>query len=342
MNGRTPEQNEYESTIGVQTFVLVLMAMALGTMAATVLLPSWMPTLARSLAGSDPKAYWYLSRGSSFVALTLLWASMALGLGITNKLARTWPGAPAAFAIHEYVSLLGLSFAIFHALVLLGDHYIKYELVQILVPFWAESYKPFYVGLGQAGFYAWLLIALSFYVRPKIGAKVWRALHYVSFITYGVALYHGITSGTDTGTPWAFYYYWISAGSLVFLLMYRIIESISSKLAKAAPRPAQSAAPQARPTPQAVATQAQPTQAVVRPTAAPTPAATIRPAAPPPAQPVVRPAAPPPPAVIRPAQTPAHEAVQTTPTPRLVQAQEALLTVPSPTAYPAAKMDTGN
>ena len=40
---------------------------------------------------------------------------MALGLGITNKMARLWPGAPAAFALHEYVSLLGLAFAVFHA-----------------------------------------------------------------------------------------------------------------------------------------------------------------------------------------------------------------------------------
>jgi predicted ferric reductase len=234
MNGKLSENTEYESTIGIQTFLLVLLAMAVGTFAAVVLLPSWMPNLANSLLGPDPKAFWYLSRGSSFAALSLMWLSMALGLMITNKMARMWPGAPATFAIHEYVSLLGLAFAIFHALVILGDHYIKFDLVQILVPFAASSYKPLLVGFGQLGFYIWLLVALSFYVRAKIGPKTWRAIHYLSFFTYLMALYHGITSGTDSSMAWAQIYYWVSGGSLLFLLIYRIAVTIITKLEKRA------------------------------------------------------------------------------------------------------------
>jgi len=221
-----PEQAEYESTIGLQTFVTVLLAISVGTLAAVVILPTWMPNLANSLLGRDPKAFWFLSRSSSFVAMGLLWLSMALGLTITNKMARIWPGAPAAFAIHEYVSLLGLAFAIFHALILMGDHYIKFTLAQILVPFSTVGYKPLLVGLGQVGFYVWLLVALSFYVRSHIGAKTWRVIHYISFISYGIALYHGITSGTDTKMLWAQNFYWISSASLLFLLIYRIINSI--------------------------------------------------------------------------------------------------------------------
>ena len=233
MNGKLSENNEYESAIGAQTFLMVLLAIVLGTLLAAVLLPNWMPGLTNSLLGPDPKAFWYLSRGSAFVALSLLWVSMALGLTMTNKMARTWPGVPAAFAIHEYVSLLGLGFSIFHALILLGDHYIKFDLAQVLVPFAANSYKPLLVGFGQLGFYVWLLVALSFYVRSRIGQKTWRVLHYISFLTYCMALYHGITSGTDTSLPWASNYYWISGASLLFLLVYRIIVSVTAKLARA-------------------------------------------------------------------------------------------------------------
>jgi len=234
MNGRNTEPTDYESTIGAQTFLLMLLAMALGTLAAVIILPAWMPRLSASLMGSDPKAYWYLSRGSAFVAMSLLWVSMALGLTITNKMARIWPGAPAAFAIHEYVSLLGLSFAIFHALVLMGDHYIKFSLAQIVVPFSTTNFKPLWVGLGQVGFYVWLLVALSFYVRSKIGPKVWRAIHYISFLCFCMALYHGVSSGTDTKEFWAQAYYWVAGGSLIFLLVHRIIVSVSSKFAKRA------------------------------------------------------------------------------------------------------------
>ena len=113
---------EYESSVNIQTFLMFLVAMTVGLLVAVLILPSWLPNMSFSLGGDTPKAYWYLSRATAFVSLSLLWLSMALGLGITNKMARLWPGAPAAFALHEYVSLLGLAFAVFHAVVILGDH----------------------------------------------------------------------------------------------------------------------------------------------------------------------------------------------------------------------------
>jgi len=210
--------------------VWIILAMGIGALAAVIVLPAWMPHLAASLLGPDPKAYWYLSRGSAFVALSLLWLSMALGLLITNKMARTWPGVPVSFALHEFISILGLGFALFHALILLGDRYIGYTLVQVLVPF-SSSYEPFWVGIGQVSFYTILIVTLSFYVRTRIGQKTWRSLHYVSFIAYLVALLHGIAAGSDASLPWAQQYYWISGGTLLFLVCYRIIANVSSKLA---------------------------------------------------------------------------------------------------------------
>ena len=129
-------QNDFnESSVNIQSFLLFLFASMMGLLIAVLLLPFVLPNMAYSLSGEGPKAYWYLSRATAFVSLSLLWLSMALGLGITNKMARLWPGMPATFAIHEYVSLLGLAFALFHALVLLGDRYINFTLLQIFVPF---------------------------------------------------------------------------------------------------------------------------------------------------------------------------------------------------------------
>lgn len=228
------ESQEYPDTLlSIQSFLFIILAMGIGIFVAIMVLPVWMPRMADSLYGSDPKAYWYLSRGSGFVALSLLWISMALGIMMTNKMARSWPGVSAAFAIHEFVSLLGIGFTLFHALVLLGDKFINYDLTQILIPF-TSSYEPIWVGLGQLGFYVMLFVTLSFYVRKRIGQKFWRVIHYISFINYGIALLHGITSGSDTELNWAQQYYWISGGTLLFLLMYRIVTIV---YAKASPSP---------------------------------------------------------------------------------------------------------
>ena len=230
MPPKPTDVNEYESSINIQTFLLFMMAMAVGLLVAIVLLPTWMPNLAFSIGGAEPKAYWYLSRATAFVSLSLLWVSMALGLAVTNKMARFWPGAPAAFAIHEYVSLLGLAFAMFHALVILGDKYINFTLTQILVPFSTIDYKPLWVGLGQIGFYTWAIVALSFYIRSRIGQKTWRLLHYLSFGMYLLALFHGIFSGTDSSAAWAQQYYWFSGASLLFLFFVRVLNAIINLL----------------------------------------------------------------------------------------------------------------
>ena len=236
-----PEQNDYESSVNIQSFLTIFVAISLGLLVSVLILPFWLPNMSFSLGGDAPKAYWYLSRATAFVSLTLLWISMALGLGISNKMARLWPGAPAAFAIHEYVSLLGLAFALFHVVVLLGDHYINFTVLQLLVPFSTTGYRPYWVGIGQVAFYAWAILALSFYIRPIIGQKVWRFLHYLTFLMYLMGIFHGIFSGTDTNASWAQNYYWFSAGSLIFLLFYRVIamliDAFFPQTKKPAPRP---------------------------------------------------------------------------------------------------------
>ena len=225
-----PVENEFsESSLTLDSFLLIFIAILMGVLIAILLLPIWLPNMATSMMGENPKVYWYLSRATAFASLTILWLSMALGIGITNKMARLWPGAPAAFAIHEYVSLLGMAFALFHALILLGDHYMKFTLAQIFVPFATASYRPTWVGIGQIGFYVLLIVNVTFYVRSSIGPKTWRAIHYLSFLMYAMGLVHGLFSGTDGTTNWAQWYYWISAGSLLFLLVYRILNTITEK-----------------------------------------------------------------------------------------------------------------
>ena len=104
---------------------------------------------------------------------------MALGLAITNKLARAWPGGPTIAALHDYTSLLGLAFGCFHALILTGDRYTNYTLAQVLVPFASVNYRPLWVGLGQIGLYLMGIVGLSLYVRRWIGYR-WSTVNVVS------------------------------------------------------------------------------------------------------------------------------------------------------------------
>jgi predicted ferric reductase len=219
----SPDLDNLPPAMPLHTLILMLLAVVLGAFAAAIVLPNWLPGLSQSLLGSEPKAYWYLSRASAMVAYGLLWLSMATGLIITNKLARLWPGGPIAFDLHQFTSLMGLAFALFHALILMGDKYINYDLAQVLVPFNSTGYKPVWVGWGQIGFYLLAIVGLSFYVRKRLGNRSWRLIHYFSFFMFALALLHGIFAGTDSTVVAIQIFYWITGASLLFLLVYRIL-----------------------------------------------------------------------------------------------------------------------
>jgi len=186
-------------------------------------LPVLLPVLLGSASGPAPHIFWYISRAAAFVAYVLLWMSMLAGLGITSKLGRYWPGMPGTMELHRYTSLLGLGFALLHALILLGDQYINYTLGQLLVPFMGSNYRPEWVGFGQAAFYLLLVVAFSFYVRERIGTRTWRLIHVLSFALFLMAMIHGLQSGTDSHDWWALGLYAVSAVSVFFGSIYRVI-----------------------------------------------------------------------------------------------------------------------
>ena len=213
-------------TAALRSVALAALAALLGALLALLVLPAWAPGLSASLLGPAPTAYWYLARGAGLVGYLLLWLSVVVGLLITNKLARLWPGGPTAVDLHQFASLLALVYGLCHALVLLGDRYIGYSLVQVLLPFGSGEFRPLEVGLGQLAFYAMLPVTLSFYVRQRIGYRAWRLLHYASFGVYLLVGAHGVLAGTDSGSLLVRGMYLVTGGSVYFLTVYRILVTI--------------------------------------------------------------------------------------------------------------------
>jgi predicted ferric reductase len=211
------------STTSAQDLLLLILVVAASTLLAINLLPLWLPGLSLSTAGDQPKVFWYLSRGSAVAAYWILWLAMCMGVIITNKMAQIWPGIPPAYEIHQYTSLLGMGFGLFHALILTGDKYINYTVLQVFIPFASQDYRPVWVGIGQIAFYIWALVNISFYVRKRIGKKAWRLIHFASYASFLAAMVHGLFSGTDTPAIWIQYLYWFSGASLLLLTVYRVI-----------------------------------------------------------------------------------------------------------------------
>ncbi len=166
-------------------------------------------------------AYWYMARAGGLVAYVLIWLSTLWGLALSTKVVKELISPAIAYGLHEFLSIGAIIFTALHGLVLLGDTYIDFTIFHLLIPF-SAPYEPLWTGLGVIAFYLATIITLSFYVRRTISQKVWRWLHYLTFLVYVLALLHGLMAGTDSGRLALQIMYLGSGSSVLFLLYYRL------------------------------------------------------------------------------------------------------------------------
>ncbi len=170
---------------------------------------------------------WYSARAFGIMAYLAIAGSVVYGLLLSTKILDVIAQRPVSFALHKDLSIVGLLLGAIHGTVLLADQSYNFTPRAILVPF-ASPYSPFWVGLGQLAFYGLAIITASFYVRRQIGQRAWRLLHYLTFLVYIDGTAHGIMAGSDSGAPWAIWLYLVPSAAVVFLLVYRIVLSISA------------------------------------------------------------------------------------------------------------------
>ena len=77
--------------------------------------------------------------------------------------------------------------------------------------------------------------------RARLGHRVWRRIHYLSFAVFLLALVHGLFAGTDTPALWARVLYGSSGVALLGLTLYRLWAAARARRAQPADRPARPA-----------------------------------------------------------------------------------------------------
>jgi DMSO/TMAO reductase YedYZ heme-binding membrane subunit len=174
---------------------------------------------------------WYTVRVLGFLAYLVVAGSVLYGLLLSTKILDAIAHRPVSFALHKDLAIAGFVLAILHAVVLLADQSFAFTPRAILVPF-ASPYAAVWVGIGQLTFYGLAVVTASFYVRRQIGQRAWRLLHYLTFLVFIGAIGHGVMSGSDSGASWAFWLYLLPGAAAVFLLVYRIVVSIATRLSR--------------------------------------------------------------------------------------------------------------
>ena len=82
------------------------------------------------------------------------------------------------------------------------DSYAHIGWWATVVPF-TSSYHRAWVALGTIGVDLLLAVAISSALRRRIPARAWRALHWLAYLSWPVAVSHTLGLGPDTRFSWA-------------------------------------------------------------------------------------------------------------------------------------------
>jgi Ferric reductase like transmembrane component len=182
-----------------------------------------------------PSAYWYLARGTGVVALVLLTASVVLGIlgSVRFAAAPRWPRF-AVDAVHRDLSLLVIVVLVIHILTSVLDGFAPITLLDGVIPF-VTAYRPLWMGLGTLAFDLLLAIAITSLIRRRLGYRTWRAVHWLAYASWPVAVLHGLGTGSDIKQWWML--------ALTVVCIMAVVVAVWTRIVRASPEHAGLRAP---------------------------------------------------------------------------------------------------
>ena len=147
------------------------------------------------------EALWALGRATGIVALLMFTVTVVLGIVSRSGRQVAGLGRFGLAELHRTAALAGVGLVAVHLTSLFFDPYAQLDLVDFLVPF-VGTHRPLYLGLGTLAVDLLLVITMVSLLRNRVGPRVFRAVHWLTYLLWPVALVHGLGTGTDAGSLW--------------------------------------------------------------------------------------------------------------------------------------------
>ena len=210
------------------TPVYVLVCASLGVLSTSAMLALW-----SAMATAEQPLLWWAGRALGILAYIALWLSMLFGALVSSG------GAGGVFSkkwvmdFHHEFTLAAIIATALHVLVLVTHSESRVTPWAAVIPFASERLTgP--IALGTIATIGLAVIAVSSWLRTRVPYAAWRALHALSFGVMALALAHGITAGTDSDAPAAWWLYVTTTAALTIVMVVRLGLALSPQRRTAA------------------------------------------------------------------------------------------------------------
>ena len=150
---------------------------------------------------NEPHIWWYVTRASALIAWVLMTASVLWGILLSTRVMRKVDNPAWLQDLHRYLGGVMLIMVALHMVSLMLDPWLKFTIVEELVPF-GTDFKPLPIALGIIAMYLLVAVQGSSLIMNRLPRKFWKGLHYSSYAALLLVALHAGWSGTDTSTWW--------------------------------------------------------------------------------------------------------------------------------------------
>jgi sulfoxide reductase heme-binding subunit YedZ len=147
------------------------------------------------------EALWAVGRGCGITALAFLTVSVALG--VATRSGRSLLALPrfAVADVHRFAALAATVLVVAHMTLLFFDPYAQLRFVDFVVPF-LGAFRPLWQGLGTFAFDMVVVVVLTSLLRHRLGLRAFRAIHWITYALWPIAMAHTVGNGTDVYHLW--------------------------------------------------------------------------------------------------------------------------------------------
>jgi sulfoxide reductase heme-binding subunit YedZ len=163
---------------------------------------------------------WLLTRSAGVGAYLMLYLAVAWGLLATTSLVTKRVSKRSSTAFHGFVATAGLFLLTLHLTGLLLDRFVRFDLLDLVIPF-HSSFRPFALTLGIVAMFATVIVLASSWTRKLLRPALWRSIHLLAVPTFAMALLHGLLAGSDSARPGMTILYGVTGFSVLFLVLVR-------------------------------------------------------------------------------------------------------------------------
>lgn len=143
---------------------------------------------------------WMTSRAAALTAFFLLAAALITGQALRSALFEGAMRNRDLSGLHRFLTVCWVPFVLIHLLAMTLDAVARVSPIDLVIPF-RVSYAALPIGLGTIGFDLLLVVTVTSYLRRRLDPALWRWLHRLSYLMFGVFALHALLAGTDFARP---------------------------------------------------------------------------------------------------------------------------------------------